>query len=58
MKDVVFQQKVKIHDGVLCHMLDGANHVKDYFNKLSYMLNAQIYKDVYDAHGRLSEHVL
>jgi len=34
MKDVVFQQKVKIHDAVLCHTLDGANHVKDYFNKL------------------------
>jgi hypothetical protein len=34
MKDVVFQQNMKTHDGVLCHKLDGANHVKDYFNKL------------------------
>jgi len=34
MKDVVFQQNVKTLDGVLCHKLNGANHVKDYFNKL------------------------
>jgi hypothetical protein len=33
-KDVVFQQKMKTHDAVLCHTLDGANHLKDYSSTL------------------------